>query len=63
MRPRVRSFANDGATHAAIFRSGELPRVHNDPFDRLLAAQALEEDLTILSPDKPFALLGAPRLW
>lgn len=50
-------------THAAIFRSGELPRVHNDPFDRLLAAQALEEDLTILSPDKPLALLGARMLW
>ena len=49
-------------THAAIYRS-ELPRVHNDPFDRLLAAQALEEELTILSPDKPFALLGASMLW
>ena len=50
-------------THAAIYRSGELLRVHNDPFDRLLAAQALEEELTILSPDKPLALLGARMLW
>lgn len=50
-------------THAAIFRSGELPRVHNDPFDRLIAAQALEENLTVLSPDKPLALLGASVLW
>ena len=50
-------------THAAIFRSGELRRIHNDPFDRLLAAQAREEELTILSPDKPFALLGARMLW
>ena len=50
-------------THSAIFRSGELPRVHKDPFDRLLAAQALEEDLTILSPDSPLALLGAALLW
>ena len=50
-------------SHGVIFRSDELPRVHNDPFDRLLAAQALEEDLTILSPDRPLALLGASRLW
>lgn len=38
-------------THAAIFRSGELPKKHADPFDRLLAAQALEEQMTMLSPD------------
>ena len=43
----------------AIFRSGELPPVHRDPFDRLLAAQAIEADMTILSPDTPFLSLGA----
>ena len=47
----------------AIFRSGELPRVHSDPFDRLLAAQAIEEGMTILSPDKPLSKLGASRIW
>lgn len=46
-----------------IFRSGELPRVHADPFDRLLAAQAIEDGLTLLSPDKPFSDLGASRVW
>ena len=69
--PRVwipEKFAHHGLrrlalTQAVIFLSGELPRVHNDPFDRLLAAQALEEDLTILSPDRPLALLGASTLW
>jgi PIN domain nuclease of toxin-antitoxin system len=50
-------------THAAIFRSGELPRAHADPFDRLLAAQALEEQMTLLSPDVPLSLLGAARVW
>ena len=50
-------------THAAIFRSGELPRVHKDPFDRMLAAQAIEDALTILSPDEPLSLLGAARVW
>ena len=48
---------------SAIFTSGELPRVHNDPFDRLLAAQAMEAGMTILSPDVPISLLGASRVW
>ena len=47
----------------AIFRSGELPRVHSDPFDRLLAAQAIEAGLTLLSPDTPLSWLGASRIW
>ena len=47
----------------AIYLSGELPRVHPDPFDRLLAAQAMESGMTILSPDTPLSSLGASRLW
>lgn len=47
----------------AIYRSGELPRVHPDPFDRLLAAQSIESGLTILSPDTPLSSLGAARIW
>ena len=49
--------------HPAIYRSGELPRIHPDPFDRLLAAQAIGAGMTILSPDRPLSLLGASRLW
>ena len=48
---------------SAIYRSGEMPKVHADPFDRLLAAQAMEEGMTILSPDTPLSLLGASRVW
>ena len=47
----------------AIYSSGELPRIHRDPFDRLLAAQAIEAGMTILSPDTPFSSLGASRVW
>jgi PIN domain nuclease of toxin-antitoxin system len=47
----------------AIYRSGELPRVHPDPFDRLLVAQAIESGMTILSPDAPLSTLGASRVW
>ncbi|MFZ4763880.1 MAG: type II toxin-antitoxin system VapC family toxin [Roseimicrobium sp.] len=46
-----------------IYLSGVLPRVHSDPFDRLLAAQAIESGLTILSPDTPLSSLGASRIW
>lgn len=48
---------------SALYRSGELPRVHPDPYDRLLAAQTIEEGMTILSPDTPISDLGAPRVW
>jgi len=50
-------------SEAALFRSGELPTIHADPFDRLLAAQAIEASLTIVTPDVPFERLGAQRAW
>lgn len=43
--------------------AGQLPLSHKDPWDRLLAAQALVEDVAIISDDKAFDLLGAERLW
>lgn len=46
-----------------IYRSGKLPDGHDDPFDRLLAAHAIESGSTLLSPDTPLSLLGAARLW
>ena len=47
----------------SIFRTSSLPPVHQDPFDRLIVAQAIENNLTILSPDRPLSLLGASRIW
>jgi PIN domain nuclease of toxin-antitoxin system len=35
--------------------AGQLPRHHDDPFDRMLIAQALAEGLTIVTHDKRFA--------
>jgi PIN domain nuclease of toxin-antitoxin system len=31
--------------------AGRLPAIHNDPFDRMLIAQALVEDLTLITRD------------
>ncbi len=46
-----------------IFRSAKLPSGHDDPFDRLLAAHAMESGGIILSPDAPLGQLGAARIW
>ena len=40
-----------------------LPFHHRDPFDRLLVAQALEEELRIVTADPIFAKYGVTRLW
>ena len=40
-----------------------LPPHHRDPFDRLLAGQALEEQLTIVSADPVFEKYEIARLW
>ena len=48
---------------AVIYRSGKLPSGHDDPFDRLIAAHAIESGSTLLSPDAPLSQLGAARIW
>jgi PIN domain nuclease of toxin-antitoxin system len=40
-----------------------LPFHHRDPFDRLLAAQALAEDLSLVSADPVFRRYGVTRVW
>ena len=40
-----------------------LPHHHGDPFDRLLIAQALHEQLPILTYDKQFKSYGVEVLW
>lgn len=41
----------------------ELPFHHRDPFDRMLAAQALQRGLSIVSADVTFDAYGVPRIW
>jgi len=40
-----------------------LPRIHNDPFDRMLIAQAITEGLTIVTPDPIFSAYPVSVLW
>jgi PIN domain nuclease of toxin-antitoxin system len=66
---RLRAPRNLSAILAAEFRlldvtaqlleaAAELPRHHGDPFDRVLIAHALQDDLGVLTRDAAFADYG-----
>jgi PIN domain nuclease of toxin-antitoxin system len=40
-----------------------LPEWHRDPFDRMLLAQALAENYTLVSRDSLLARCGTPVVW
>ena len=44
-------------------RAGSMDIPHKDPFDRLLIAQAMIEDLTLISNEAVFSGFGVGRLW
>ncbi len=44
-------------------RAGRFTGSHRDPFDRILAAQALAMDIPILSTDKELDAFGVRRIW
>jgi PIN domain nuclease of toxin-antitoxin system len=46
-----------------VIQAGLLPLVHRDPFDRLIAAQAIDLGLTVLSCNEIFDRYGVPRIW
>jgi PIN domain nuclease of toxin-antitoxin system len=48
-------------THALRVR--QLPLYHRDPFDRLIIAQALAENLPVVSSDGNFDRYGIERIW
>jgi PIN domain nuclease of toxin-antitoxin system len=43
--------------------AGALPGPHQDPFDRLLIAQARIEDLAVVSIDRAFENYGVAVIW
>ncbi|MGD0802057.1 MAG: type II toxin-antitoxin system VapC family toxin [Terracidiphilus sp.] len=44
-------------------RAGLLPGTHKDPFDRMLAAQAIHENMPLLSNDPQLDIFGVRREW
>jgi len=49
------------STHLTALET--LPMVHRDPFDRLLVATAIDEQLSIISADKNIAQYDVPLIW
>ncbi len=47
--------------HLKVF--ADLPLHHRDPFDRLLIAQAIVEDIPIISVDSLFSLYPVQTIW
>lgn len=43
--------------------AGTLPGPHRDPFDRMLIAQAMLDNLVLVSNEDPFDVYGVSRLW
>ncbi len=50
-------------TLAHVARVSTLPFHHRDPFDRLLVAQSLTENIPLVSADAALDAYGIERLW
>jgi PIN domain nuclease of toxin-antitoxin system len=50
-----------GVQHGRL--AGSLPGVHRDPFDRMLVAQAILENLLLVSNESVFDGFGVHRFW
>jgi PIN domain nuclease of toxin-antitoxin system len=64
----LRTITGQGFQHLSITpahaaAAGKLPGPHRDPFDRMLIAQAMIDDLVLISNEAPFDLYGVRRLW
>lgn len=46
-----------------VLRAGALPRLHGDPFDRMLVAQAQIEGLPILTADPAISRYDVETIW
>jgi PIN domain nuclease of toxin-antitoxin system len=64
--PTQRSLHSIGALpleEEATFRLPKLPALHKDPFDRMLICQAIQHELTILTPDPLITQYAIRTAW
>jgi PIN domain nuclease of toxin-antitoxin system len=61
--PKESGFEFVDLTVEAALLAGRLAGTHKDPFDRMLAAQALILDIPIISSDSQLDAFGVRRLW
>ncbi len=50
-------------SNAAIYTLPKLPRLHEDPFDRLLICEAIQEGATLATPDRTIQRYPVKILW
>lgn len=50
-------------TPEVALRAGRLVGSHGDPFDRIIAAHALAEDIPVVSADPKLDEFGVRRIW
>jgi PIN domain nuclease of toxin-antitoxin system len=50
-------------THSHALAVGELPPHHQDPFDRMLIAQARSENMVLMTADPVFSKYAVDTLW
>jgi PIN domain nuclease of toxin-antitoxin system len=50
-------------THEHALAAGELPRLHADPFDRMLLAQAQTEGMVLITRDRQLLKYSVKTLW
>jgi PIN domain nuclease of toxin-antitoxin system len=50
-------------THLHAVKVYDLPLHHHDPFDRLIIAQAISEEMTVLTADSDFRKYPVKLLW
>ncbi|WP_447964627.1 hypothetical protein [Nitrospira sp. Ecomares 2.1] len=48
---------------AATGHLSKLPTLHKDPFDRMLICQAIQHELTILTPDPLITQYAVRTAW
>lgn len=58
-----RGFAALAVDEESALHLAKLPRLHGDPFDRLLVSQAIVHGMTILTPDPVIARYPARTMW
>ncbi len=60
---RGQNFEWLAATSEHASEAGRLPRLHGDPFDRTIIAQAFVEGAGVVSADRWFTGYGVPLPW
>ena len=60
---QTNGFALLPITFDHVLLAAKLPMHHRDPFDRLIIAQSLLENIPIISVDTVFDAYGVTRIW